>query len=569
MKELLAITKGLRVLYVEDDEAVRESSLELFGNFFDDITTAADGLEGFDKYKSEMFDLVITDISMPRMDGIELVREIRMKDRMMPIIVYSAWNDPSYMTACISLNVDGYLLKPIQTSNVIEVLQKVSSAIASQKKRSDSEEKAFEDTLKSKFDIDKLTQLKSHNALLEKLDNISAVQTPVMILLNIDEFHVYNEIYGLGIGNQILQAFASNIQTFCQGLSYELFRMSGDEFILFEVANALDPERYHQDIEALLHFIETTSIVIEGVKEPIVLSVTIGISFDRENSYGRATMALNEARRRGRHYLGFSVDVDIRHQLQNNLYWREEINSAIQEGRVHAFYHPIVDANKKVVKYESLVRILQPQKDGTVKVISPREFLDFSKMSRQYLGLTKVVISESFKTMIDHNVHVAINLTYQDIENSEIAKLLREQLKKHQLASKMKFDISSQVIFELLDHPNSEGYDNFVKFINEFKALGVLITIDNFGLGFSNMSKISALAPHYVKIDATLMKNIDTDEHSYQLVKAIVTFAKELGIKTIAEHVTNEVIFEKSKELGIDEFQGYYFGEPLAKILSE
>ncbi|MEN8304281.1 MAG: EAL domain-containing protein, partial [Campylobacterota bacterium] len=82
----------------------------------------------------------------------------------------------------------------------------------------------------------------------------------------------------------------------------------------------------------------------------------------------------------------------------------------------------------------------------------------------------------------------------------------------------------------------------------------------------ANMSKISAMAPDYVKIDSTLMKNIDNDKHAYSLVKAIVKFAKELGIRTIAEHVTSREIFEISKELEIDEFQGYYFGQPVGTI---
>jgi len=163
--------------------------------------------------------------------------------------------------------------------------------------------------------------------------------------------------------------------------------------------------------------------------------------------------------------------------------------------------------------------------------------------------------------MIEHNIHVGINLTFHDIENKEINKLLRSRISKHHIASKTKFDISSQVIFELLEHHNDEDYELFMNFIEEFKALGVLITIDNFGLGFSNMSKVAAISPNYVKIDATLMKNLDTDKHALSLVKAIVLFANELGIKTIGERITNEKIFDIALALGIDEFQGSYIGE--------
>ena len=124
-KEILKMTNNLHLLYVEDDLSMRETSVELFKNFFTQITTAVDGVDGLEEYESDSFDIIVTDISMPRMDGIELIKKIRAKDKDIPIIVYSAWNEPSYMAECISMNVDGYLLKPMQIKNIMEVLEKI------------------------------------------------------------------------------------------------------------------------------------------------------------------------------------------------------------------------------------------------------------------------------------------------------------------------------------------------------------------------------------------------------------------------------------------------------------
>jgi diguanylate cyclase (GGDEF)-like protein len=571
-KEILKITKTLHLLYAEDDEGMRNSSADLFQNFFAQITTAEDGLDALEKYQKSSFDIVITDISMPRMDGIELIQNIRMDNPAIPVIVYSAWNNPAAMTACIPLNVDGYLLKPIQTKNVMEVLEKVAHKIAQiSKDRFQDQDikhriKQESKTLKKQFEFDELTQLKSHNALLDRIDTLQSTRIPVILLINIDEFHVYNKLYGLGVGDEILVRFANKLKAFSEQFPYELYRIGGNEFVLFESVTALDPERHEENIEALFDYLDAAPIVIDGIEEPIRLAITIGISFDHDNSYGRAEMALYEARRRGRRYLGFSAEADRRKELKNNLYWREEIGRALAEHRVHAFDHAIVDAGKNIIKYEALIRIKQFQDDGSIKIVTPDQFLDFSKMSKQYIGLTAVMIEESFRTMLEKNVHIAINLAYQDIENREIKTLLRECITQHNLAEKIKFYISSQVIFELLEHPNHEGYGRFAAFIDEFKAFGVVIAIDNFGLGFSNMSKIASLAPHYVKIDGTLIRNIDTDKHAYHLVRAFIKFTRELGIKTIAEHVSTEAIFETCKELGIDEFQGYFFGEPTEYI---
>jgi len=562
-KEILNITKNLKLLYVEDDLIMQETSKELFKNFFLEVDIAENGLEALKMYKEHKYDVIITDLSMPHMDGIEMIQHIRKENLTIPIIVFSALNNPSSITACISLNVDAYLLKPMKTQNLIEALEKVTLKVMSNDNTSSLELVA---NIKRTFNVDKLTGLKSHSLLLDSIENLDERQTPIMILINIDEFHVYNEIYGLEVGDIILKKFAENLQYFIKGSAYELYRMSGDEFVLYEVVEAIDPETYIQDIESLIAYIDTKPIILANIKEPINLAITIGISFDANNSYGKADMALQEARKRGRQYLGYNTEADRREELQKNLYWREEINRALEEHRVHAYYQGIVDKDERILKYESLIRIKQIQADGSQKLIAPYQFLDFSKVSRQYIGLTTIMIKESFKTMIEKNVHVSINLTFHDIANREINKLLRENIQRHHLEHKTNFDISSQVIFELLEHPGHKDYDTFVEFVDEFKSLGVLITIDNFGLGFSDMSKIASLAPHYVKIDASLIKNIDTDKHAYSLVNAIVKFTQELGIKTIAEHVSTKAIFETAKELGIDEFQGYLFSEPIEEI---
>ena len=99
-------------------------------------------------------------------------------------------------------------------------------------------------------------------------------------------------------------------------------------------------------------------------------------------------------------------------------------------------------------------------------------------------------------------------------------------------------------------------------FINTIKILGGKIAIDDFATGYSNFHHIWKISPDYLKIDASLIKDLDSDENSLKIVQTIINFAKELNIKTIAEFVHSEKIYEICLELGVDEFQGYYFGEP-------
>ena len=127
---------------------------------------------------------------------------------------------------------------------------------------------------------------------------------------------------------------------------------------------------------------------------------------------------------------------------------------------------------------------------------------------------------------------------------------------------KLKFEDRTRLVFEILESENLSDYDFLEEFVLKYKKLGCKIAIDDFGSGYSNFIRIIRLKPDYLKIDGSLIKNIDKDNNSYEIVKSIIAFSKTLNIRTIAEYVHSEEIFNLLLELGVDEFQGYYFGKP-------
>ena len=127
---------------------------------------------------------------------------------------------------------------------------------------------------------------------------------------------------------------------------------------------------------------------------------------------------------------------------------------------------------------------------------------------------------------------------------------------------KLKFEDRNRLVFEILESENLSDYDFLEEFVLKYKKLGIKIAIDDFGSGYSNFIRIIRLKPDYLKIDGSLIKNIDKDNNSYEIVKSIIAFSKTLNIRTIAEYVHSEEIFNLLLELGVDEFQGYYFGKP-------
>lgn len=141
-------TENINVLFVEDDDSIRKSTRELLEDIFQKkIITAKDGKEGFEKYidfykqNNRYFDLVITDIEMPNMDGIELTKLIYNENHKQPLIVLSAHNESEYLMDLVNIGISQFILKPIQFENFTEIIYKVSKDIYMNSK--DNEEQSI------------------------------------------------------------------------------------------------------------------------------------------------------------------------------------------------------------------------------------------------------------------------------------------------------------------------------------------------------------------------------------------------------------------------------------------
>ncbi|NWF67219.1 MAG: EAL domain-containing protein, partial [Campylobacterales bacterium] len=121
---------------------------------------------------------------------------------------------------------------------------------------------------------------------------------------------------------------------------------------------------------------------------------------------------------------------------------------------------------------------------------------------------------------------------------------------------------AKHITFEILESEGIENFDEVHKFIERVKFYGAKIAIDDFGTGYSNFAYLAKLNVDYLKIDASLIKNLPIDKNSQMVVKTIAEFAKNMDIKTVAEFVSSKDIYEIVKDYGVDYVQGYYIGEP-------
>ena len=127
--EIQAQTRSMRALYVEDDNEVRRQTAKILRLFFHQVTDCGDAQEGIDKFKAGKADIVFTDINMPGMSGLEMLERIKQIDPSVKTVIFSAYDESKFFTKAISIGVDGYILKPFTTEDLLSVLEKITQSI--------------------------------------------------------------------------------------------------------------------------------------------------------------------------------------------------------------------------------------------------------------------------------------------------------------------------------------------------------------------------------------------------------------------------------------------------------
>jgi len=408
---------------------------------------------------------------------------------------------------------------------------------------------SLNESLEDKLYIDDLTKAYTR----KKLEDMQLAQNSVLYLIDIDKFSEINELYGMEIGNKILQIIAQKLQT--DNPEATLFRLSADVFGLY----IDDSSKMNMSIEDKIAYIRKhlmfKSIVIDDYN--IDFNVTISVAFGK-NALHNAFAALNIAKNDNLQYAIFTTEEKFKKQIEFNKTWQKEIKYAIEESRIEPFFQPIVNKDKKIVKYESLMRMKKTEGEN-IKYIPPF-FIDVAIKTKQYLTISKQMIEKTFIYFKDGG-EFSINLSYIDMNNESMKELIEYLI--------VTYNAQDRVTFEILENEGIQDYQVIEKFINHFRKYNVKIAIDDFGSGYSNFKRIMAINPDYIKFDGSLIKNIDTDSYSYLIVKNLVNFAKEANIKTVAEFIYSKEVFDTCVYLGIDLFQGYYFSEPKKEIVKD
>jgi diguanylate cyclase (GGDEF)-like protein/PAS domain S-box-containing protein len=401
-------------------------------------------------------------------------------------------------------------------------------------------------TLEKHYKTDTLTKLGNRFKLLNDIEETKEL---ALAIIDIDSFKEINDFYGHDIGDYVIIEVSKRLLEQTSAPSTEVYRLQGDQFAFLH-RECSNKEKFEKTIEKLIEQLTNKPIFFQ--QHEILFGVTTGLAIERTDLFIDADIALKIAKQSKKNYVIYSKKFNIEKEYENNLEWTKKIKKALQEDRIVAFFQPIYNQHtKKIEKFEALVRMIEI--DG--EVISPFSFLEISKKAKLYPKITMFMIDKTIEAAKTHDYEFSINLTIDDILNKEVAN--------HFMQSIITSNIGHKIVIEIVETQGIENFNEFYYFIEKVKRFGCKLAIDDFGTGYSNFEYLLRLDIDYIKIDGSLVKDIDKNEHMRLVAETIVSFAKTAKMQTIAEFVSHKEIAQIVEEIGVDYFQGYYFGKPI------
>ncbi len=375
------------------------------------------------------------------------------------------------------------------------------------------------------------------------------------LFLDLDRFKQVNDSLGHRAGDELLCAVAERLNGACRATD-TVARFGGDEFVvLCEELDSPDEatEVAQRIIEAMLRPVHISA-------QQTVVTVSIGIAVaaaddDAEAVLRDADLAMYEAKAAGQgQFVVFNAD--MRQALVTRIGYETHLRAAIHNGDVCAFYQPLYDLSSDTVTgFEALVRWQHPQEG----VLAPIRFLDVADRLGVMGDIDRLVLRQACETSsrwsaaAGRQLTMAVNASSASITDPTYPQFVRECLDRSGLmARSLTIEVTEQQI---------SGMAVATRIVNELRELGVQVALDDFGTGHSSFSKVAALAFDVLKIDRSLIADIETHRGG-EIIRTVVEMARGFGVTTVAEGVESHDDIGRLRDFGSDFVQGYVIGRP-------
>ena len=392
-----------------------------------------------------------------------------------------------------------------------------------------------------------------------------------IIYLDLDEFKRVNDTFGHNFGDKILQAVSDRLEKSIRkidtlsriegdGLETTVARLGGDEFtiLLRELKENKDASRVAQRIVDLF----SQPFHIEN--RLIFITTSIGMALypndgqDVDTLLKNADTAMYHAKEKGRNHFQFfsehmNIEVLERFSMENSL------RNAADKKDFQLYYQPQFDSSTgRIIGVEALIRWMHPEKG----MLLPDTFIPISEDS----GLIMPIGSWVLRTACEQNkawqiegfppIYVTVNISGIQFRQKNFLESVAQTLLDTGLEPQyLELELTESILME----PTETTFNT----LNELKATGVRIAIDDFGKGYSSLGYLKRLPIDTLKIDRSFVHDIISNPDDRAIVRAIISLARSLNLKVIAEGVETHEQLSYLQEQGTDGIQGFLLSEPI------
>ena len=405
---------------------------------------------------------------------------------------------------------------------------------------------------------DTLTLLPKREIFIKEIKSLIKEKMPfAVVMVDIDKLKKVNEVLGFWAGDKAIKKLVDFLK---QNLKHSfLSRVGSDEFGVILKGSK---ENIFKNLEKILKFNDDI-VQING--SGVFLPISVGVAFYPDDSIKEedliilAEEALNSIKKRGGKGIAYA-NKNLTFLPKDYLEIEKELKEALQKDEFVMYYQPIIDIHKnKIWGVEALIR-WHSKKRG---LVPPNKFIPILEESGLINEVGDVIMEKVLK---DAKEFEDKNLIFTFSMNVSVIQLLSQNLALKLIRKIDEIDVKKeQIIVEITESVLMENIDVIMPQIELLQNEGIKIEIDDFGTGYSSLSYLRKLPVSALKIDRSFVKDILKDEGDRYIVDAIISMAKALHKKTIAEGVEDEDILNYLKKVGVDYIQGYYFAKPMPK----
>ena len=421
-----------------------------------------------------------------------------------------------------------------------------------------TERKSWEQRLARMAHYDNLTDMPNRSVFNDSMEAVLDRSTKsgeqfAVLSLDIDGFKEANDRYGHSFGDALLREISRRLQAAAAG-SFAA-RIGGDEFVII-VSGAEQPKAATAVANRVLKAL-SEDFNVEGCS--VQIGATIGGAIyprhgaDAKTLTANADIALYRAKAEMRGTLLF-FDDDMGDRLRDRRALQDDLRLAIERHELLLHYQPQKKMAGEAVGFEALLR-WQSSKRG---LVPPSVFIPIAEESRLIVPIGEWVLREACREAATWRLPltIAVNVSPVQFRNDELPRLVHSILLETGLApSRLELEITEGVLID--------DFSRAISVLTRLKSLGVRIALDDFGAGYSSLSYLHAFSFDKIKIDRAFIGDLESNQHSIAIVRAIIDLAHSLNVPILAEGIETAEQHASLFRKGCDEVQGYYTGRPL------